>query len=98
MAVSASDFVDKLQEDCLKHPALNHSYLNRFKNKELNKAQVKIFAEQYYCFSRHFSRYLAALIDATSRFDLSLVSFNVSCLVSNFNSISLVSTSSPTLT
>ncbi len=65
MAVSASDFVDKLQEDCLNHKALNHSYLKRFENKELNKDHVKLFAEQYYCFSRHFARYLAALVAIT---------------------------------
>jgi pyrroloquinoline-quinone synthase len=65
MAVSASDFVDKLQEDCLNHKALNHSYLKRFENRELTKNHVKIFAEQYYCFSRHFSRYLAALVAIT---------------------------------
>jgi len=65
MAVSASDFVDKLQEDCLKHKALNHSYLKRFDNRELNKDHIKLFAEQYYCFSRHFSRYLAALVAIT---------------------------------
>ncbi len=65
MAVSASDFVDKLQKDCLDHEALHHSYLKRFENRELNKDQVKIFAEQYYCFSRHFSRYLAALVAIT---------------------------------
>ena len=65
MAVSASDFVDKLQEDCLNHTALNHSYLDRFKNKELNKDHVKLFAEQYYCFSRHFARYLASLVAIT---------------------------------
>ncbi len=65
MTVSASDFVDKLQQDCLDHEALNHSYLKRFENKELNKDQVKIFAEQYYCFSRHFARYLAALVAIT---------------------------------
>ncbi len=63
--MTASDFVDQLQEDCLNHPALNHSYLNRFKNKELNKDHVKLFGEQYYCFSRHFSRYLAALVAIT---------------------------------
>ncbi|MCP4268019.1 MAG: iron-containing redox enzyme family protein [Candidatus Brocadiaceae bacterium] len=65
MAVSASDFVDKLQEDCLNHKALNHSYLKRFENKELEKDHVKLFAEQYYCFSRHFARYLAALVAIT---------------------------------
>ncbi len=65
MTVSAEDFVDKLQADCLEHPAMKHSYLKRFENRELNKDQVKIFAEQYYCFSRHFSRYLAALVAIT---------------------------------
>ncbi|GJQ58245.1 MAG: iron-containing redox enzyme family protein [Candidatus Scalindua sp. AMX11] len=65
ISVSADKFVDDLQRDCLGHPALNHSYLKKFEEKKVNKAQVKIFAEQYYCFSRHFSRYLAALIAIT---------------------------------
>ena len=64
-AVSAEDFVDQLQKDCLEHPAMKHSYLKRFENREVNKDQVKLFAEQYYCFSRHFSRYLAALVAIT---------------------------------
>ena len=63
MAVSAEDFVDQLQKDCLEHPAMRH--LKRFENREVNKDQVKLFAEQYYCFSRHFSRYLAALVAIT---------------------------------
>ncbi len=33
--MTASDFVDKLQAECLDHPALNHSYLNRFKKESL---------------------------------------------------------------
>ena len=64
-AVSAEDFVDQLQKDCLEHPAMKHSYLKKFENRELNKDHIKIFAEQYYCFSRHFSRYLAALVAIT---------------------------------
>ena len=65
MAVSAEEFVDQLQKDCLEHPAMKHSYLKKFENRELNKDHVKLFAEQYYCFSRHFSRYLAALVAIT---------------------------------
>src|SRR3989338_11037775 len=65
MAESAVAFVDKLQEDCLNHPAMKHSYLKKFNNRKVNKKQVKLFAEQYYCFSRHFSRYLAALVAIT---------------------------------
>jgi len=63
--VSAGDFIDQLQEDCLEHPAMKHSYLMKFKNREVNKDHVKLFGEQYYCFSRHFSRYLAALVAIT---------------------------------
>ena len=44
---------------------MNHSYLKKFVDKKVNKEQVKIFAEQYYCFSRHFARYLAALVAIT---------------------------------
>ncbi|KKK92594.1 hypothetical protein LCGC14_2701360, partial [marine sediment metagenome] len=64
-AMSAEEFVDQLQQDCLEHPAMKHSYLKKFENREVNKDQVKVFAEQYYCFSRHFSRYLAALVAIT---------------------------------
>ncbi len=63
--MTAEEFVDQLQKNCLDHPALNHSYLKKFEAKKVNKDQVKIFAEQYYCFSRHFSRYLAALVAIT---------------------------------
>lgn len=65
MAMSADAFVDQLQEDCLKHPAMNHSYLKRFEDRKVSKEHVKMFAEQYYCFSRHFARYLAALVAIT---------------------------------
>ncbi len=44
MAVSAEEFVDQLQEDCLNHPAMKHSYLKKFENREVNKDQVKLFA------------------------------------------------------
>jgi pyrroloquinoline-quinone synthase len=63
--MSAEEFVDKLQQDCLDHPALNHSYLKKFEAGKVNKNHVKLFGEQYYCFSRHFSRYLAALVAIT---------------------------------
>ncbi len=42
--MSAEEFVDQLQQDCLDHPALNHSYLKKFEAKKVNKDQVKIFA------------------------------------------------------
>ncbi|MDR4498625.1 MAG: iron-containing redox enzyme family protein [Candidatus Scalindua sp.] len=65
ITVSADKFVDDLQRDCLAHPALNHSYLKKFEAKKVNKSHVKLFGEQYYCFSRHFARYLAALVAIT---------------------------------
>ncbi len=63
--MTAEEFVDQLQQDCLDHPALNHSYLRKFEAGKVDKKAIKLFAEQYYCFSRHFSRYLAALVAIT---------------------------------
>ncbi len=63
--LTAEEFVDLLEKECLDHPALNHSYLKKFEAGKVNKEHIKLFAEQYYCFSRHFSRYLAALVAIT---------------------------------
>jgi hypothetical protein len=65
MGMSAEKFVDQLQKDCLEHLAMKHSYLKKFADRKLNKGHIKLFAEQYYCFSRHFARYLAALVAIT---------------------------------
>lgn len=64
MAMSPNEFFDKLERDCLNHPALTHSYLDKLNKGKANRAAIKIFAEQYYCFSRHFARYLAAAVAA----------------------------------
>ena len=62
MAMSVNAFYDKLEAEVLKHPAVNgHSYLQKFR-KKATKPAAKLFGEQYYCFSRHFSRYLAGAV------------------------------------
>lgn len=62
MAKSIDQFFDELEADILKHPAVkDHSYLQKFSKKADMKA-AKLYAEQYYCFSRHFSRYLAGAV------------------------------------
>ncbi|ODS33689.1 MAG: PQQ biosynthesis protein C [Candidatus Scalindua rubra] len=63
--MTAEEFVDQLQQDCLDHPALNHSYLKKFEAGKVDKKAIRIFGENYYCFSRYFSRYLAALVAIT---------------------------------
>lgn len=55
-------FIESLKKDVLAHPALNHSFLKKFNNKQIKPEGPKIFAEQYYQYSKHFSRYLAAVI------------------------------------
>ena len=62
MAVSASDFLDQLEKDCLGHPALTHPYLEKFRQGKAGRDGIKLYGEQYYCFSKHFSRYVAAAI------------------------------------
>jgi len=62
MVMSSCEFFDKLEADIMKHPAVqDHSYLQKFR-KKANMDAVKLYAEQYYCFSRHFSRYLAGAV------------------------------------
>lgn len=62
MAKSVDAFFDELEAEILKHPAVkNHSYLQKF-SKKADRRAAKLFAEQYYCFSRHFSRYLAGAV------------------------------------
>ncbi len=38
--LTALEFVDQLQQDCLDHPALNHSYLKKFEAGKVNKGQI----------------------------------------------------------
>ncbi|MFN3531714.1 MAG: TenA family transcriptional regulator [Candidatus Brocadia sp.] len=62
MAKSVDQFFDELESEILKHPAVkSHPYLQKF-SKKADKRAAKLFGEQYYCFSRHFSRYLAGAV------------------------------------
>lgn len=40
MVLSASDFLDQLEEDCLGHPALSHSYLEGFSEGKVDRATI----------------------------------------------------------
>jgi pyrroloquinoline quinone (PQQ) biosynthesis protein C len=57
-----SPFVESLKKEVHAHPAMNHSFLKKFGEGKIKPEAGKIFAEQYYQYSKHFSRYLAAVI------------------------------------
>ena len=57
-----SPFVESLKKEVHAHPAMNHSFLKKFGEGKIKPEGPKIFAEQYYQYSKHFSRYLAAVI------------------------------------
>jgi pyrroloquinoline quinone (PQQ) biosynthesis protein C len=57
-----SKFIEDLKKEIHAHPAMTHSFLKKFGEGKIRPEAPKIFAEQYYQFSKHFSRYLAAVI------------------------------------
>ncbi|MCP4364716.1 MAG: iron-containing redox enzyme family protein [Planctomycetes bacterium] len=62
MGTVAEKFFDQLRKEIHSHPAMTHSFLKRFAEGDLKKEGPRIFAEQYYQYSKHFSRYLAFVI------------------------------------
>ncbi len=58
---SAQDYFERLEEDIRVHPALHHPFLEKFRQGKLSLDRIRIFARQYYLYSRWFSRYLAAI-------------------------------------
>lgn len=57
-----SPFIESLKKEIHTHPAMTHSFLKKFGEGKIRPEAAKIFAEQYYQYSKHFSRYLAAVI------------------------------------
>ncbi|MEK7241544.1 MAG: iron-containing redox enzyme family protein, partial [Planctomycetota bacterium] len=57
-----SPFVESLKKEVHAHSAMTHSFLKKFGEGKIKPEGPKIFAEQYYQYSKHFSRYLAAVI------------------------------------
>lgn len=62
MAKTAEQFFKELNAECQNHIAVRgHPFLRKFSQGKVPPSGIKKFAEQYYLFSRWFSRYLAAL-------------------------------------
>lgn len=55
-------FLAKLERDIKAHPALNHSFLRRFGQEQLDRTQLTEFAIQHYMYSRFFVRNVAAVV------------------------------------
>ncbi len=58
----ANAFLESLKKEVHAHPAMNHPFLKKFGEGKLKPEGPRIFAEQYYQYSRNFSMYLAMLI------------------------------------
>ncbi len=57
-----SPYIESLKKEIHQHPAMTHSFLKKFGDGKIKPEAGKVFAEQYYQYSKHFSRYLAAVI------------------------------------
>lgn len=63
MAKSAEQFFKELNAECQNHIAVKgHPFLQKFSAGKVPPEGIKKFAEQYYLFSRWFTRYLAAIV------------------------------------
>ena len=62
MATSGTIFLNQLEKECLKHRALKHPLLERLSYTRPDISTIKVFAEQFYYYSRNFSRYLASAV------------------------------------
>ena len=58
----AQIFLAKLESEINAHPALHHSFLRRFSQEKLDRAQLAEFAIQHYMYSRFFVRNVAAVV------------------------------------
>jgi pyrroloquinoline-quinone synthase len=58
----ARSFIARLESEIGAHPALNHSFLKRFGQEKLDRAQLTEFAIQHYMYSRFFVRNVAAVV------------------------------------
>lgn len=59
---SPREYLESLEEEIRSHPALNHPFLKKFSSGKLTLDRIRIFARQYYLYSRWFSMYVAAVI------------------------------------
>ena len=63
MARTPEQFFKELNAECRNHVAVKgHPFLKKFAAGEVTPQGIKTFAEQYYLFSRWFTRYLAAVV------------------------------------
>ncbi len=63
MAKSAEQFFKELNAECRSHiAAKEHPFLQKFAAGDVSPDGIKKFAEQYYLFSRWFTRYLLAVV------------------------------------
>jgi pyrroloquinoline-quinone synthase len=58
----ARNFLAQLEGEIEEHPALDHSFLRRFAEEKLDRAQLIEFAIQHYMYSRFFVRNVAAVV------------------------------------
>ena len=56
------EYLESLEEEIRLHPAMNHPFLNKFSSGKLTLDRIRIFARQYYLYSRWFAMYVAAVI------------------------------------
>ncbi len=62
MTPNALDYFEQLEEEIREHPALTHPFLEKFRQGKLSLDRIRIFARQYYLYSRWFGRYLSAVV------------------------------------
>ncbi len=63
MAKTAEQFFKELNTECQNHiAAKGHPFLRKFAAGDISADGIKKFAEQYYLFSRWFTRYLSAVV------------------------------------
>ena len=56
------EYLESLEEEIRLHPALNHPFLKKFSSGKLTLDRIRIFARQYYLYSRWFTMYVSAVI------------------------------------
>ncbi len=56
------EYLESLEEEIRLHPAMNHPFLKKFSGGKLTLDRIRIFARQYYLYSRWFTRYVSAVI------------------------------------
>ena len=62
MTLTADKFFDQLEQDIMKHPALNHPFLERISEAEMTLQRARIFGIHYYRYSKDFYRFMAVTI------------------------------------